>query len=418
MKESKKRAEKIEIRIQELVALSSSAGAINRAFGTLAFIEYQQKIESWMKLAGLQTFIDNIGNVRGRLLSKNPMAKTFVIGSHFDNVREAASYDGALGVLAGLDLLETLIAQSVSLPFNIELIAFSESKGSRFNITYLGSKIIAGNFDSDLLGRKDVDGISLNTVLESLHYNSNQIIEDKIPGDQWLGYFEIHIEHGPVLFKNDLPVGIVTAIDGVRKISIEFTGVEAHAGTVPMKMRTDALCTAAEFVLAVEQFALSKKSKVVASIGNIAIKGNPDNIIPAKVNCILDIRSGSKKKLSKAYQILNEICEQICDRRKVYFEWRLLQELNPVVSDDFLNKLLSKAVNKADVEVFEMESGTAHDAISIAPVAPFCMLFVKCVESATQNQLERVEIQDIATALEVGDYFIEELSLRVWEEQI
>ncbi len=418
MKESKKRAEKVQARLMELVAFNKEPQSVNRSFGTTAFVEYQQKFESWLKLAGLQTFIDHIGNVRGRLLSPNPGAKTLVIGSHFDTVNNVASYDGALGILAGIDLVETLTAEKTSLPFNIELIAFNESKGSRFNITYLGSKIVAGNFDADLLNRTDDEGVSLKEVIESLHYNSEQLPEAKIPEEEWLGYFEIHIEHGPVLAKKDLPVGIVTAIDGVRKVSIEFTGVEAHAGTVPMKMRTDALCAAAEFVLAVEQFALSKKSKVVASIGDIAIKGNPGNIIPGKVSCTLDLRSGSKKKLSKAYQILNEICEQICDRRQVYFEWRLLQELNPVISDEFLSKLLRKAVDKAEEEIFEMESATAHDAISIANIAPFCMLFVKSVNGAGQDQLEHVEVKDIATALEVGDNFIEELSLKVWEEQL
>lgn len=406
MKNYKKRAEKIEGRIQELAQFSDEPDCLSRIFGTKAFIECQYKIESWMKEAGLQTYIDNIGNVRGKLPSQKNNAKTFVIASHFDTVIDAGKYDGPLGILAGLDIIENIAAQNLHLPFNIELIAFSDEEGVRFHTSYLGSKVAAGNFNADLLETKDDNGILLEEVLQGLKYDSAKLLENAIPPEEWLGYYEIHIEQGPVLYKNNIPAGIVTAIAGKRRLSIEFTGVPGHAGTVPMKMRTDALCAAAEFILAVERFASSKKSDVIATVGKLEIQHAASNVIPGKVTCSLDLRSGSKKKLTRAYQDINEICEEICDQRKVYFEWNLVQETNAVTCDETLSKLLKKSIRQKEMEVVELESGAGHDAVAISTVAPVCMLFVKCFKGISHNPLEKVEIKDIATALEISDNFI------------
>ncbi|HEV8082598.1 MAG TPA: allantoate amidohydrolase [Chitinophagaceae bacterium] len=409
MKNYKLRAEKIETRIQELAQYSDEQDCLSRIFGTKAFLECQNKIEAWMKEAGLQTYIDNIGNVRGKLLSKESDAKTFVIASHFDTVINAGKYDGVLGILAGLDIMENLATKNIQLPFNIELIAFSDEEGVRFHTSYLGSKIVAGNFNSGLLETKDDNGISLGQALQGLLYDDAKLTENAIKSEEWLGYYEIHIEQGPILYNNNIPAGIVTAIAGKRRISIGFTGVSGHAGTVPMKMRADALCAAAEFILAVEQFASSKKSDVIATVGKLEIPHAASNFIPGKVTCSLDLRSGSKKKLTRAYQDINEICEEICDQRKVYFEWNLVQETNAVTCDETLTRLLKKSIKQKEMEVIELESGAGHDAVAISTIAPVAMLFVKCFEGISHNPLEKVEIKDIAATLEISDNFIQQL---------
>ncbi len=407
MKNYKLRAEKIEARIQELGQCSDHPEYLSRIFGTKAFVDGQNKIESWMKEAGLQTSIDNFGNVRGKLLSEKEGTKTFVIASHFDTVINAGKYDGPLGILAGLDLLENLIIQQTQIPFNIELIAFSDEEGVRFHISRLGSKMVTGNFQSQLLETKDNNGISLGKVLQELKYDSTKLLEDAIKPEEWLGYYEIHIEQGPVLYKSNIAAGIVTGIAGQKRISIEFTGVAGHAGTVPMKMRTDALCAAAEFILAVEEFASAKKSNIVATVGKLDIEHSAGNVIPAHVRCSLDLRSANKKKLAKAYEDINEICEEICNKRKVYFEWNLIQETNSVTCDEGLSKLLKKSIKQREMEVVELESGAGHDAISISSVAPVSMLFVKCFKGISHNPLENVEVKDIAAALEISDNFIQ-----------
>ena len=180
-----------------------------------------------------------------------------------------------------------------------------------------------------------------------------------------------------------------------------------------MKMRTYALPAAAEFILAVQQFASAKKSDVVATVGKIEIQHAASNVIPGKVNCSLDLRSGSKKKLTRAYESLNEICEEICDKRKIYFEWKLIHETNPVTCDEALTKLLKKSIKQKDIDVIEMESGAGHDAVAISAVAPISMLFVKCFKGISHNPLEKAEVKDIAAALEISDNFMQQLSSKV-----
>lgn len=409
MKKYKERAEKIESRIQELGKFSDEPDCLSRVFGTKAFMDCRDKIESWMKEAGLETYIDNVGNVRGKLVSANGDAKTFVIASHYDTVVDAGKYDGPLGILAGLDLLEHLIAEKISLPFTIELIAFSEEEGVRFPTSYLGSKVVSGSFNEDILKQKDKHGISLGEVLQNLRYDTSKILQDAIPAEKWLGYYEIHIEQGLGLYKNDIAAGIVIAIAGQRRVAIEFIGATGHAGTVPMKQRNDALCAASEFILGVERYASAKKSNVVATVGKIEVQHASSNVIPGKVTCSLDIRSGSKKKLGKAYQDINELCEEICNFRKIYFEWTLVQETNPVECDEKLIKLLKKSIKQKEMEVVEIESGAGHDAVAISAVAPVSMLFVKCHKGISHSPLEKVETKDIAIALDISDNFIGQL---------
>ncbi len=409
MKSYKIRAEKIETRIQQLAQYTDEPDCLSRLFGTKAFMDCRDTIELWMKEAGLQTYIDNIGNVRGKLLSKNMNAKTLVIASHFDTILHAGNYDGVLGILAGLSLLEKLVADNIQLPFHIELIAFGDEEGVRFDSSYSGSKVITGNFNTDLLEKKDSIGITLNEVLKNMNYESSKIPQDAIPAEKWMGYFEIHIEQGPVLYKNNIAAGIVTQIAGQKKINIEFSGVAGNAGAVPMKSRTDALCAAAEFIVGIERLAAAKKSNIVATVGKLNVQHPASNVIPSKVVCSLDIRSSSKKKLSKAYEDFNELCEEICFNRKVYFEWKLIQETDPVICDDRLNKFLKRSIKEVNLDVIEMESGALHDAVAISKVAPVAMLFVRCYKGISYNPLEKVELKDIATVLQISDNFLQQL---------
>ena len=410
MKDYLSRAQKIQNRIMELATCSDDEHQLSRLFGTKSFMDASYKIALWMQEAGLQTYTDNIGNIRGRLASANPDAKTFVIGSHFDTVIDAGNYDGALGILAGLDIVENIKEQKSELPFNIEIIAFSEEEGVRFHAAYLGSKVVAGCVDDHLLEINDDDGNTLLQVLETMGYDSTRLAEDRIPVNEWLGYLEIHIEQGPVLFEKNIPVGVVKAIDGQKRIEINFVGEAGHAGTVPMNMRADALCAAAHFIVAVEEFASHEKRNIVATVGKINVPNAAINVIPGSTYCTLDLRSPDAELLSDAYEALNKICEEICRKRKIYFEWRLIQETDPVVCDHDLRSLLSKSIKEKDIEVVKLVSGAGHDAVTISQVAPVAMLFVKCLKGISHNPLENVEIDDIAVVSEVADNFIRRLA--------
>jgi len=408
MSDHLQRAEKTLQRINELASISEDENFIVRTYGTQAFITGRNKVEQWMKEAGLQTQVDNIGNIRARLLSNNPNAKTFVIASHIDTVVNAGKFDGPLGVLMGLDLLEQLIQSKTELPFHIELIGFCDEEGVRFHTTYIGSKVVAGSFDNSFLDAKDERGISLQEVIEGMHGNVNELSKDAIAKGDWLGYFEIHIEQGPVLYEKNVPVGLVTAIAGQCRAGMVFNGELGHAGTVPMNMRKDALACAAEFVLAVEKFA-SEKENLVATVGKLHIINSASNVIPGEVITSLDLRSADEKILASSYEAIKKIAEDICSKRDIVLEWSLVQQTKPVICDRAMNDLLKQSISNAGFETLDLVSGAGHDAVPVSKVSPVAMMFVKCFKGISHNPLENVELKDIEAAIKVSDTFIQQL---------
>ena len=402
------RAERILQRINELASVSEDEGYITRTYGTKEFIEGRNKVGHWMTEAGLHTSADNIGNIRGLLLSKNEDAKTFVIASHIDTVINAGRFDGPLGVLMGLDLVAELTRSNTSLPFHIELIGFCDEEGSRFHTAYLGSTTVTGFFDRSLLDTKDANGITLQEVIVGNGGDVNKLSKDAIAKQDWLGYFEIHIEQGPVLYDKNIPVGLVTAIAGQYRVGMVFNGESGHAGTVPMTMRKDALACAAEFILETEKFAANNK-RVVATVGKLHIINAASNVIPGEVICSLDLRSASETELLHSYKAIKNIVEDICKKREIVLEWNLIQRTKPVTCDESLNKLLAESVKEAGYEMVELVSGAGHDAVPVSEIAPVAMLFVKCFKGISHNPAEDVAVQDIAAALRVSDTFLNKL---------
>ncbi|GAB3579577.1 Zn-dependent hydrolase [Hymenobacter daeguensis] len=407
------RAERIMQRILELAAISEQAEGVTRTFGTAAFLDGRRLVQGWLEAAGLATRTDSIGNLRGRLVSANPAAKTFVLASHIDTVVNAGKFDGPLGVLMALDVLEQLLAQQVALPFHVELIAFSDEEGVRFHTTYLGSKVVAGSFDHSWLTRPDAGGITLARALEMMEADAARIADDAIPADDWLGYFEMHIEQGPVLWERNLPVALVTAIAGQMRVELTFTGMAGHAGTVPMDMRQDALCAAAEFVLIAEQFALSHGRGLVATVGKLSLSHAASNVIPGDVTCSLDLRSPDATQLADAYAALKTYTEAIATQRNVALDWNLIQETAPAACSAALNETLAEAIADAGHEVVALVSGAGHDAVPISAVAPVTMMFIRCYKGISHNPLEDVELADLAAALEVADRFLHLLRLQI-----
>ncbi len=409
MNEYLPRAQNIMTRIDELASVSEESGIIARTFGTNAFLEGSRKVAAWMEKAGLQTRTDNVGNIRGVLRSSSPNAKTLVVASHIDTVINAGRFDGPLGVLLGLDLLEQLIQAKTTLPFHIELIAFSDEEGVRFHTTYLGSKVVAGSFDHSLLEKKDAGGTALKDVITAIGGDATRLAQDSIPPGEWLGYYEVHIEQGPVLYKKHIPVAVVKGIAGQKRSEIIFKGTAGHAGTVPMDMRRDALCCASEFILAVEQWALENKTQAVATVGKLHISHAASNTIPGEVSCTLDLRSNDPAMLSTAYAALQSNCKTVSTRRGIVFEWNLVQETAPVACDAGLNDLLAQSIRQAGHEPLELVSGAGHDGVPVSQVSPVAMLFVRCFEGISHHPLENVELKDLAAAVEVSANFIHQL---------
>ncbi|MCC3157367.1 allantoate amidohydrolase [Hymenobacter sp. 15J16-1T3B] len=400
------RAAQIMRRIEQLAAISEEPGVVTRTFGTPAFRQGRDLVQQWMQQAGLQVHVDNIGNLRGRLASTRPGAKNFVIGSHIDTVVNAGRFDGPLGVLLGLDLLEQVAAQHADLPFHLELLAFSDEEGVRFHTTYLGSKVLTGAFEPELLGRTDAAGVSLAEAITTLGGNPARLAADALPAAEWQGYFEVHIEQGPVLWERQVPVAVVTAIAGQRRVELTFRGMAGHAGTVPMTMRQDALAGAAEFVLLAEQFATAHGRSLVATVGKLQVPHAASNVIPGEVVCSLDLRSPDEAELAAAYEHLRQQAQAQAARRGLTLDWQLVQQTAPIACDAGLNAALRQAVRSAGHELIELVSGAGHDAVPVSQVAPATMLFVRCYRGISHNPLENVEPADLAAALQVAEQFL------------
>lgn len=403
------RAEKILQRINVLASISEDDGCITRTYGSKAFIEARNKTEHWMKEAGLQTRVDNIGNIRARLLSPHTQAKTFVIASHIDTIINAGKFDGPMGVLIGLDLIEQIIQSKTELPFHIELIGFCDEEGCRFHTTYLGSKVVAGSFDIAILDTKDIAGISLLEAITKIGGDVKDLDKDAIAKKDWAGYFEIHIEQGPVLYEKNIPVGLVTAIAGQRRVAIAFKGEAGHAGTVPMDMRRDALACAAAFILETEKLATANKQTLVATVGKLHIINAASNVIAGEVICSLDLRSADEGLLSSSYETVKKITQGICKKRNILLEWNLIQQAKPVTCDAAMNNRLALSIKEEGYKLVALVSGAGHDAVPVSAVSPVAMLFVRCFKGISHHPLENVELKDLAAALKVSDNFIQQL---------
>ena len=405
MKNFPARALIIQQRIKELTGENHQSDL----YGSQGFIEKSQKIAGWMNEIGLEARIDNIGNIRGKLKSNNPTSKTFLIGSHLDKGIYSDKNDGILGILIGIDIIENIRAQQAQLPFNIELIAFAEEEGTRFNYNYLGSKAIAGNFENKLLLLEDENGNSLSEALNSLQLNPEKIKDDTIIADDVLGYFEIHSEPGNILSDGAVPVGVVNSIYGQKRIEIIFSGIESHAGVSAMDQRNDALAAAAKFILQVEKYAKREKKNLLATIGKINVPNSATNKIAGKVTCSLDIRSDNAELLSDAYENIYFLCEKICDKRNIYFEWKLIQETDPVICNKKLRRLLEDSLSEKNIQLISIESGAVYDAAIIAKVAPVAMLFVQSVKETNHHPVENLEKNNIAKAIEVVEDFFQKI---------
>jgi len=401
----------VQKRIDTLAGFSDSKKKLSRQFGTNAFINAGRKIKEYMIQAGLETHVDSIGNVRGRAASANPDARILIIGSHFDTIENSGKYNGALGILIAIEAVGNLIRQKVSLPYHVEVIGFSEGEGVRFHSAHFGSKALVGNFEEKLVYLEDDRGISLRELLRNLDSNYEKITRSVIPKEKWLAFLDIRIEPGEQLNKLNIPVAVAEKIYGHKQIDIRFKGKAAHAGSMAMGERKDALAAAAKFVLKVEDFATRDRNGILASIGRLKVQNAATNVIPSLVTCSLEMSGMDEKKLNEAYEEFYAICEKICHRRGIYFEWKLLEERPPVICDPNLSRILSEAIQHIKIKPTSITTGLATEATIISSVAPVTVLFVRDSNDVSYNPNEKVLTEDIQYAINATEEFIKNVNL-------
>ena len=388
-------AKLVMCRCDELGTVTEEPGCLTRTFASPAMRRANKLVGSWMRKAGLQVREDAAFNLLGRWKSDRRGAKTFLLSSHLDTVRDAGKYDGPLGVLVAIAAAQSLRERGVRLPFNLEVVGFSDEEGVRYQTAYLGSRAFAGT----LLGA------------DLVRIEEKQIVKARRNRNEFLGYAEVHIEQGPVLEEENLPVGVVTAIAGQSRLRVEFRGVAGHAGTVPMNLRHDALACAAEFVLSVEAGA-KKQSSLVATVGQILATPGASNVIPAQVILTLDVRHQSNSRRLAAVRSLHAKAKAIAERRGLRVVWTSVQETAAVKCDKALTQIFSASVARQRLKVLKLPSGAGHEAAAISEICPVAMLFVRCKGGVSHNPAESVKTGDVACSIFVLADFIQTLAKR------
>src|SRR5262245_22663699 len=390
-------------RCDELARLTEEEGRITRWYGSASLLAAADAVAGWMNEAGLTVRRDAVGNVIGRV-GDGP--GTFVLGSHVDTVRDAGRYDGPLGVLLAIEAADAIGSE---LPFALEVVAFADEEGGRFPLTYLGSRGWAGDLAAGDAALANGLGERLGDAARAMGGDPEAIATRSAP-DDLLGYLEVHIEQGPVLQDEDLPVGIVTAIAAQSRGIADFRGMAGHAGNTPMRLRRDSRAGAAELVLEVERLAGGTEG-LTATVGWIGNEPNVGNVIPGHTWTTYDVRHQDVATRDRARDELEAVARAIAERRQLELEWRRRDDLPSVPMSPRLRAALADACIQAGTPVRELGSGAGHDAVTASRLtSEVAMLFVRCKDGISHHPAESVRDDDVAVALDVVVGFLELLA--------
>src|SRR5688500_1546902 len=361
-------ADRILERCESLAQHSELPGGRTRVFLSPQARAASDKVLAWMREAGMQARLDAIGNAVGRYEGARAGAPCLMLGSHLDTVRDAGRYDGMLGVVTAIECVHALHAESRKLPFAIEAVGFGDEGGARFGTTLLGSRAIAGTLDPQLLETRDASGTTIAEALRGFGLDPAEVPALRRKRGDLLAYAELHIEQGPVLEAEGLPVGVVTAINGFSRLRVALQGEAGHAGTVPMNLRRDALAAAAECVLAVERIG-REQPELVATVGRIEAKPGAINVIPGEVQFTVDVRSPQDSNRNQAVAAVRVEVGRIARARNLAHAIETLQELGSSACAPWLMKQLERAVEAQGLAVRRLPSGAGHDGMALKAIA-------------------------------------------------
>ncbi|HET7032995.1 MAG TPA: 2-oxo-4-hydroxy-4-carboxy-5-ureidoimidazoline decarboxylase [Casimicrobiaceae bacterium] len=354
--------------------------------------------------------IDAVGNVVGIYHGADPDANRLLSGSHYDTVRNAGKYDGRLGILVPMACVRELKRTNRRLPFGLEVVGFAEEEGQRYKAVFLGSGALTGHFDVRWLDQKDSAGITMRAAMTDAGLRAEDI--DKLARDpsRYLGFIEVHIEQGPVLNEMDLPLGIVTSINGGVRFVGEVVGMASHAGATPMDRRRDAAAAAAELVLYVEKRA-SAAPNLVGTVGMLDVPNGSINVVPGRCRFSLDIRSTTDEVRDACVKdVLTELAH-ICERRGVVFTLEETLRAPAAPSSPEWQRRWERAVAALGLPIHRMPSGAGHDAMKLHELMPQAMLFVRGGNAGvSHNPLETITNDDAHLAVCAFQNLLEDLA--------
>lgn len=399
-------------RLKELSELGRHEGGIDRALATPQERAARERFAQWARARGYALSQDRVGNLFARRSGTRDGARPVLVGSHLDTVATGGAYDGAYGVVGALCALEMLDERGVETEHPVEAVAWAGEEGGRFPLGCLGSSVYTGAVDADrALSLTDAAGVSLRDALASPKGG----LLDGVPQrdeTRLAAYLELHVEQGPVLEREGVSLGIVTAIAGQRRYRVIVEGTSGHAGTVPMARRGDALAAAAEMILALERATLVA-GETVATVGRLVVEPNEPNVIAGRVVFSVDIRSADDAKIESVENALRESAGEVNARRRVTAAIERLESRLPAPMDPKLRAALERAVASIGQRCIDVPSGAGHDAMCLSRVAPTAMLFVPSIggrshvpEEETSPEDLEIGVDALATAIVEVDRFV------------
>ena len=399
-----------------LAQFSDAPDALTVTYLTEAHRQCARTIELGMKACGFDTVhIDAVGNVVGVYQAQHADAKTLLTGSHYDTVRNGGKYDGRLGIFVPMACVRELARAGVRLPFHLEVVAFAEEEGQRYKATFLGSGALVGDFKTEWLEQHDADGITLRQAMQDAGLKLADIPQLARDAAQYLGFVEVHIEQGPLLNELDIPLGVVTSINGSVRFVGEVLGTACHAGTTPMDRRRDAATAVAELALYLEQRAAQDRGadgqcSSVGTVGLLHVPHGSINVVPGRCQFSLDLRAPTNAQRDALMHDVLAQLQRICQRRGVQYSLEETMRASAAPSDAKLQAHWQAAVQALGVPILKLPSGAGHDAMKLHDIMPQAMLFVRGENAGiSHNPLESTTSDDMQLAVDAFMHLLHNL---------
>ena len=400
---------------QERLAQHSDEGFAEKGQLTVTYLTdahraCAQRISHWMRDSGFdEVEIDAVGNVVGRYRPAQEGGKYLLTGSHYDTVRNGGKYDGRLGIFVPMACVRELHRAGKRLPFGIEVVAFAEEEGQRYKATFLGSGALIGHFNPQWLDQADAAGITMREAMQHAGLCIDDIPKIQRDASQYLGFIEVHIEQGPVLTELDIPLGIVTSINGSSRFVCEMQGMASHAGTTPMDRRRDAACGVAELMLYAEQRA-AQDGDSVATVGMLEVPSGSINVVPGLCKFSIDMRAPTDPQRDALVRDVMGQLEAIAQKRGLRYRAEQTMQAAAAPSAPAWQQRWEKAVAAQGVPLFRMPSGAGHDAMKLHEIMPQAMLFVRGINSGiSHNPLESSTADDMQLAIDSFSHVLQQL---------
>ena len=357
-------------------------------------------VAAYMREAGLSVREDAAGNLIGRRDGRDPDAPAVIVGSHVDSVYEGGNFDGPLGVLSGIEVVQTMEERGIETEHPVEVVAFTDEEGARFSFGMIGSRALAGSLSTEDLSHADENGVTISDAMRDCGLDPEKVRDAARPADSVAAYVELHIEQGRVLENEGLPVGIVTGIAAPVWRRFVFTGETGHAGTTPMELRRDALAAAAEIMSVIEAEASATGSSV-GTVGQLGVEPGGINIIPGRVEISLDLRDVDEGTRDLVEERILQRTREVCEMRAVSFETYILQRMAPASCSERVRRAAESACEELGIRPYSLASGAAHDGMQLAGLCDMGMIFIRSKNGVSHSPDEWSSKEDCAAGANV-----------------